>query len=464
MSQIQKRVVWVRGFFREGLWSEQRDSNWLLARAVSLLQFAVMTAEGFVRDQLLLQAGALSYFTVLSLIPIIAIVIAIAASIGIDSSFAEQIVEKIAAGAPEAQERILAQVRSADFKALGSLGAGVVFLTTIFGISNVERSFNAIWGVKESRSWARRFPDYLAVLVLIPLLATSLSLATGLKSEWLVGQLFQFDAFVSLYEVGLRLLPWLVLSMVFTLMFSFLPNTRVRFRSALLGGVVSGGLVLQAQDAYIGYSVGVARADALFGAFAQLPLLFAWIYIFWAILLFGAELSFAHQNLASYRRELQGATTSAAERGSIALRISIHTARAFREAAPAPTAENLADNLCAPIRTVRGVLEDLEAAGILALRGGDGDVEAYQLGQPAERIRVMDVLAAVQGERGPVNADDAAPLVERVLAKLESAGLSNGAEQSLEDLLRDLPGTSENSGLRLAASAPASLDPSGAPG
>jgi DNA-binding IscR family transcriptional regulator len=113
---------------------------------------------------------------------------------------------------------------------------------------------------------------------------------------------------------------------------------------------------------------------------------------------------------------------------------------------------------------VRGVLEDLEAAGILALRGGDGDVEAYQLGQAAERIRVMDVLAAVQGERGPVNADDAAPLVERVLAKLESAGLSNGAEQSLEDLLRDLPGTSENSELRLAASAPASLDPSSAPG
>jgi membrane protein len=464
VSQIQKRVGGVRSFFREGLWSEPLGSHWLLARAVSLLQFAVMTAEGFVRDQLLLQAGALSYFTVLSLIPIIAIVVAIAASIGIDSSFAEQIVEKIAAGAPEAQERILAQVRSADFKALGSLGAGAVFLTTIFGISNVERSFNAIWGVKESRSWARRFPDYLAVLVLIPLLATSLSLATGLKSEWLVGQLFQFEAFVTLYEVGLRLLPWLVLSMVFTLMFSCLPNTRVRFRSAFLGGVVSGGLILQAQNAYIGYSVGVARADALFGAFAQLPLLFAWIYIFWAILLFGAEISFAHQNLASYRRELQGKAISAAERESIALRISIHAACAFGEAADAPTAEDLADQLCAPIRTVRGVLEDLESADILAPRGGKGDAEAFQLGQPAERIRVMDVLVAVQGGREPVSAGDAAALVERVLAKLDSAGLSNGAEQSLEDLLGELQRASANSELRLAASGSASLDPSSTPG
>jgi membrane protein len=436
----------------------------VVARAVSLLQFSVMAAEGFVRDRLLLQAGALSYFTVLSLIPIIAIVIAIAASIGIDSSFAEDIVAKIAAGAPETQERILAQVRSADFKALGSLGAGVVFLTTIFGISNVERSFNAIWGVKKSRSWARRFPDYLAVLVLVPLLATGLSLATGLKSEWLVGQLSQFDAFVTLYEVGLRQLPWLVLSIVFGLMFWFLPNTTVRFRSALLGGVVSGGLVLQAQSAYIGYSVGVARADALFGAFAQLPLLFLWIYIFWAILLFGAELSFAHQNLASYRRELRGRSASSAERESIALRISIHAARAFRDGLPAPTADDLAEKLVAPVRTVRDVLEQLETAGILARRGGKDDSESFQLGQPAERTRVVDVLAAIAGRREPLTADEAAPLVEALLAKFDSAVLSSGAEQSLEDLLGELQRASANSELRLAASGSASLDPSTAPG
>jgi membrane protein len=247
-------------------------------------------------------------------------------------------------------------------------------------------------------------------------------------------------------------------------MFWFLPNTTVHFSSAALGGVVSGGLILQAQDAYIHYSVGVARADALFGAFAQLPLLFLWIYIFWAILLFGAELAFAHQNLASYRRELQGASASPAERESIALRIAVHVARSFRDSAPAPTTEELATALDAPVRAVRGVLDELETAQILSQRGGRAEEEAFQLGQPAERIRVGDVLAAVRGERDSLAGDEGAAVVEGLLAQLDSVGSANGTGQSLAELLADVQAASEDSELQRANSSSASLDPSTAAG
>jgi membrane protein len=427
-------------FLREELWDPafrfqprpDGQSKGLLDRALGLLQFAVMTAEGFVRDQLLLRATALSYFTVLSLIPIIAIVVAIAGAIGIDSAFEEKIVESITAGAPGTQALIIDLIRNAKFNALGGIGAAVLLLTTVMGISNVERAFNSIWGVKKARSWGRRFPDYLAILMVVPLLGVGLSIATGLKSQWLVQQLLEFPLFDQFYDIGLQQLPWLVLSLAFALMFWFLPNTPVRFASAALGGMVAGVLVLWAQGAYVGYSVGVARADVLFGTFAQLPLLFVWIYIFWAIVLFGAEIAFAHQNLASYRSEMRGARAGPAQREAAALRVVIAVAAAFRDAAAPPTADHLSDTLCVPVRTVRDIAELLEPAGILAERTMPSG-EAYSLARPAERIRVVDVLAAMRGERDHDGESD--EVVEAVLTALDTAVTHGPGGRSIAELL-----------------------------
>jgi membrane protein len=437
--KVQAGTQQIRRFLKEGLWSEEPASRWIVARAVSLLQFAIMTAEGFVRDRLLLHASALTYFTVISLIPVFAIVVSIAAAIGIDSDFADALVEKLAAGAPGLQESIVSQIKAADFKALGGIGAALVFVLTVLGLSNVEGAFNSIWGVKKHRKWSRRFPDYLAILVVVPLLATGLSLATGLKSEWLVQRLLDYEVFRLVYEMGLRYLPWLTLTGSFALMFWFLPNTSVRFSSALLGGAVSALLILFAQDLYLGFSIGVARANALFGAFAQLPLLFVWIYVFWAIVLFGAELAFAHQNLASYRQELRGSSAVPAEREAIGLRAALLVARAFDESAPPETADSLAARLGAPIRIVREVLNQLETAGILSRRGDSAAEEGVQLGQPSSRIRVMDVLAALRGKREPVGDDPGAELVERLLGDLEMAAAHEEGSRTLEDLLARIP-------------------------
>jgi membrane protein len=437
--KIQAGVERARRFLKEELWSEEPASRWVVARAVSLLQFASMTAEGFVRDRLLLHASALTYFTLISVIPVFAIVVSIAASIGIESSFADGLVEKLAAGAPGLQENILSQIKSANFKALGGIGAAVVFVLTVLGLSNVEGAFNSIWGVKKHRNWSRRFPDYLAILVVVPLGATGLSLATGLQSEWLVQRLLQYEFFSLVYELGLRQLPWLTLAGSLALMFWFLPNTSVRFSSAALGGAVSALLILFAQDFYLTYSVGVARANALFGAFAQLPLLMAWIYVFWAIVLFGAELAFAHQNLASYRQELRGSSALPAEREAIALRAALLIARAFDESAMPETADSLTARLGAPIRVVREILRKLEEAGILSRRGETAAEEAFQLGQPSARIRVIDVLAALRGQREPVADGPDAVIVDQLLGDLDAAVADTRGAQTLAELLSQLP-------------------------
>jgi membrane protein len=454
----QAVVQRVRSFLDEELWAEEHTSRWV-GRAVGLLQFAMLTAQGFVRDRLLLHASALTYFTVISLIPIFAIVIGIAAAIGVESDFAAGAVAKLAAGAPGAQQFILEQIGSADLRAMGGIGAAIVFVVTVLGISNIEGAFNTIWGVKKPRSLGRRFPDYLAILVVIPLLATGLSVATGLKSPWLLEHLFAYEAFSSVYEIGLKQLPWLTLSGAFALMFWFLPNTTVKFSSAALGGAVSGMLVLMAQNAYLSYSVGMAKANALYGAFAQLPLLFGWIYVFWAIVLFGAELAFAHQNLASYRRELRDSAAAPAEREGIALRIAIQVAQTFRDACPAETTDRLAIELDAPVRVVRDVLAQLEAAGILSRRGGSSDEDGFQLGQPAERIRVIDILAALRGVRDPGAGDGTAGVVGRLLKDLDRATVSGGGARTLAELLAEASDHSENLVLALASAERASLDP-----
>src|SRR4030095_9452693 len=135
----------------------------------------------------------------------------------------------------------------------------------------------------------------------------------------------------------------------------FLPNASVRVVSAAIGGVFAGITVTVAQSLYVHWSIGVARADVLFGSFALLPLLFAWIYVFWAIVLLGAEIAFAHQNFALYRQEVRSAPATPAERDAIARQIAIDVARCFGAGDPAPHADALADELQVPVRTVRAV-------------------------------------------------------------------------------------------------------------
>jgi len=436
-SEFWKRT---QDFLRVGLWSSEPTSGAPGPRLRRALQFAVMTGEGFVRDNLLLRASALSYFSVLSLIPLLAVAISIVGSVGIGGDFADKIVRQIAAGNPDAQARILERIRDVNFAGLGTLGAAALLVTTVLGISTVERDLNAIWGVRQQRTLARRFPDYLAVLVVGPLLlATALSLATTLQSQWLVQKLIEYRIFALVYDLGLQQAPTVMLAVAFSFLYWFLPNTQVRPLAAILGGVVAGLLVVLVQGVYVGMMVGSARYDALFGGLAALPLLFVWIYLFWAVVLFGAEVAFAYENLPRYRREVRGRTVSHAESEAIGLRIAVEVARSFRDGAPVWTADSLAEALDVPVRTVRGVLADLDRAGLVAPRGAVEKEGGYQLGRPAEAIPVTAVVRALRGVREKAAGDPAvSDAVAGVLGELETGAEKGAAGRTLADLLAAL--------------------------
>jgi membrane protein len=424
----------IRDFLSHKLWQIEPERRSRLS-AIRLLQFCFMLVEGFVRDRLLLRASALSYFTVISLVPLLAVVMAIASAVGLGSaSFFDWLLGMIAAGAPGAAEQIRALIERIDFTGFGTLGGAVLFATTILGLGTVESSLNDIWGVPRGRGFARRFADYLAVLVVAPLLGgVALSFGASLQRYWPAAGL---PSLPILSDPGGAWIPVAMLTVAFTFLYWFLPNAGVRVLSAAIGGAFAGVAVTLAQSLYVHFSIGVARADALFGSFALLPLLFAWIYVFWAIVLLGAEIAFAHQNFALYRQEVRGEPASPAQREAIALQIALDVARCFTAAEAAPHAGALADELQVPVRTVRAVAAHLVEAGILSMRVDEGQEATFQLGRPAESITASDVLEAVRGHRKRIASDRATiRTVARLLDEVEGAVQKNAGDRTLADLL-----------------------------
>ncbi|MEZ4218627.1 MAG: YhjD/YihY/BrkB family envelope integrity protein [Myxococcota bacterium] len=428
----------ARRFLFHDLWRVEVEDRSLATLPIRLLQFGYMVVEGFIRDELLLRASALTYIVSLSLIPLLVVVLSLLSALGMTSGLVEAAIDYLAI--PGARETVLPYVQGVDLSGFGTLGAAILFVTTVLALRHGEHAVNEIWGVVAGRSWTRRFTDYLAILIVAPVLLTvALSLGPTLRSDPVVAWLLRFPAFEYAYALGLRYAPVVLLTLAFTFVYWFLPNTQVRVASAALGGVVASALFLIAQALYVDFNVGAATYSAFFGAAATVPLLLVWIYVSASVFLLGAEISFAHQNLATYRREVQGERPAPAEREVLGLCIALEVARAFRDREGYCTADDLADRLGVPVRPVREVMAALEREEILAPCTPDGREPGHQLGRPSEDVRVAEVLAALRGTPRLPNAapavGDTARVVEGVVGDLERAVAPVARETTLATLL-----------------------------
>ncbi|MGI9590652.1 MAG: YhjD/YihY/BrkB family envelope integrity protein [Myxococcota bacterium] len=435
--------LWQRAgvFLREELWTAEFEPRTWAARALALVRFVVMVGEGFVRDQLLLRASALTYFTVLSLVPLLMIVSSIVTALGVTENVVGPVIDQIARISPDVATYLRELLETANVGGLGTIGAVTLFLTTVLGISNIERALNHIWGVKHERPWGRRIPDYMAVLIIAPLvLAVGLSMATTIKSQWIIERMLSFPLFAAAWDLGLKQLPTVVIALGFSFLYWFLPNTSVRAASALLGGFFSGFAVQATLGLYVGFSVGAARANALYGVYASLPLFFVFVYLFWAIVLFGAEIAFAYQNLKLYVREVRGARAGSAEREAVGLRMVLEIARSFRDRTSPWTSDELSDSLRVPARTVRDILMPLHGARIVAALDESEKESGIQLGAPAETMLVTEVLEALRGPRENTRGDaSVVELVERVLNELSEGAEKAAGGRTVADLVAVLP-------------------------
>ena len=397
IASLDAQRLRVQRYLDQELWRKAEGEAAWLRIGRQALQVGVIVSQGVARNHTLLRASALTYFTMLSLIPLLALAIALVEAFGAGDQLVRLVVGQIGAVSPEAGDQILAMVKRVDFRSLGAVGGATLFITTVLALSNVEKALNFIWGVDRARPLVRRFPDYLAVLVVAPLLLTvALSLATSLRSDAVVARVLSQPVLATLYDLGFHHTPTLLFWGAFSFLYWFLPNTTVRPVPALVGGALAALLFTALQGAYVAFQVGAARSNALFGSFAALPILLVWIYFSWAIVLLGAELAFALQNRASFRQAREGEEPEPAEREAIGLAVATQLARAFRTGDGGVTAEELAGTLDVPVRTVRSLLRALESATLVAPRG-DAKLDGYQLGRAAETITAADVLTALRG-------------------------------------------------------------------
>jgi membrane protein len=404
----------------------------------------VLIAEGFVRDELLLRANSLAYLTLLSIVPLLALAVALVDLITDGPAAAARILDLLAV-APDAKRNFLERVEQFNFRALGGVASAFLLAMMVLAVGRVEQALNALWGVTERRPWSRRVPDYLAVIVIAPMtVGVAIPLRAAFESQTLVRKALEYPLLDVLYRSGLRWAPLLLIVSALSFLYWFLPNTRVRARSALLGGVVAGVLFNAAQVSYVALTIGAkTRMDEAFAASAWVVMFLAWVYIAWAIVLLGAEVAYAHQTLSLYRREVRGKAAGTAARETIGLAIALCCARAFQERTPPWHPDALSDALDVPLRTVREVLRSLEQAEIVSQCGGlDGG--CYQMARPAEQVRVSDVLIALRGN-ATVPLKDAAlsEKVNGVIASVEQAGGAVAERRTLRDLLAVAPASAQ---------------------
>jgi membrane protein len=438
-SGLSARLRRLLGRANREIWLEDPREFLLFRGLRATAQLAALTFRGFQSDQLLLRASALTYVTALSVIPVLGVAFAILRLVGGDQTLLDFAINQLTSVAPDARETVHGYVDNLDFSRFGAAGGALIFGTAIFALRHLERTLNDIWGVTSSRSWARRFSDYLAVLVVAPIsTGVAVSLATTFQSEPVVARLLDEPLFSRVYGLGITHLPLAFLFLGFTFLYWFFPNTHVRLRSAALGGVVAAVLFSAARAIYVDFQVGAATYAALFGALSAIPLILVWLYACWAVLLLGAEVAFAFQNLKYARREMRVGEVCPAEREAVALELMVAIARAFKLGDDPPTAERLADLLDEPVRRVRRLLEELEQARLTrsVLPRKDQDI-GFSIAVPLANVSVGQVLRAVRGEVSDATdkGSHRSRTVSDALAQLEGVWADVADHTSLASLI-----------------------------
>lgn len=402
-------------FLKTDVWRLQaqkltpRRSFWITQLRVFLLAI-----RRFVDDKCDLRASALTFYSLLSIVPVVAMAFAMAKGFGFEKILGEQLLAKLE-GHEEVAERLIGFAQSllenTKGGAIAGVGIVVLFWTVIKVLGNIESSFNDIWGVKTPRAMGRKLADYLSVMMICPVLmitASSVTVLVTTRVAVMVEQLAFLGYLADVTILFLKLLPYGVLWLVFTFIYVFMPNTKVAVKSALWGGILAGTTYQLVQLAYISFQIGVTNYGAIYGSFAALPLFLVWLQVSWLIVLFGAEVSFAHQNVTTYEFEEDCLKVSHFFKRMTALMITHLCVKQFLNVEKPLTAAAIAGELEVPIRLVRSVLFDLTEARVLTEVYSDNREDvAYQPGCDIDRLTVASVI-----ERLDQQGIDAVPILE----------------------------------------------------
>lgn len=388
MTLIERMETW---------WNiDERQCRCFQRWALILFKRIYITVEHFINNNLSSYASALTYNTTLAVVPFLAIIFAIARGFGFDSVIESRIRMSLDSFGPEMTEMVLDFVERylQHTKSGVFLGAGILllFYTLVNLTMNIETAFNTMWQVTNTRNIYRRITDYISVFLLLPLLmiiSNGLSVAMLALESWLEQYFFMGQTF----HVVVVMLPFLISSLVFVLLYKLMPNTHVRWTACVGPGIIAGLLFQGLEYFYIHYQIKLSAYNAIYGSFAAIPLLLIFIQFTWYICLIGCQLSYANQMVQEYAFERSVRGMSRRFRDTLSLLLVSYIAKGFAEGNRPLSQRSLAKMAHLPEELVKVLLDELVSVGVLAITHNNSGTEMLYI--PAIDIHQLTVRMVV---------------------------------------------------------------------
>jgi len=333
----------------------------------NIIKTIILAVRRFTTDRITDKAAALTYSTLLSIVPLLAILFAIARGFGFDHMMEEQV--RSGLGSQEvATETILNFVESylKQTKSGIFVGVGLVLLlwTVVNLTANIELTFNNIWQVKKQRTLYRKITDYFSMFLLLPILIV----VSGGLTIFMSTMIKSMEGFVVLAPVmkfSVRMIPYILTWFMFTALYIFMPNTKVKFKHAFISGIIVGTTYQAFQFLYINGQISVTKYNAIYGSFAAIPLFLLWLQISWTICLFGAELTYAGQNIRNFNFEKDAKNISRRYRDFLSILIMSIICKRFEKGETPYSAEEISLEYRIPIRLTNRILALLQEINLV---------------------------------------------------------------------------------------------------
>ncbi|MDO9268277.1 MAG: YihY/virulence factor BrkB family protein [Methylobacter sp.] len=393
----------ISNFFKKDIWLLHEDKLPLFnAKIIKALKILMLSGQGFSRDLCSLRASALTLYTLLSIVPVIALLFGIAKGFGLEKMMKQELIEKI-----PSQETMVLQLinfaqnmlESTKGEVVAGTGIIILFWAIIKVIGNIEESFNYIWKLEQGRSISRKFSDYLSLMLLAPIiLITSGSITVFLKTQltWLINAIQLPGVGDWLVIRALSLVPLVLMAGLFAFTFIFMPNHKINYKAGIIAGIITAIMYDLAQWTYLSLQIGVSTYNAIYGSFAALPLFVAWLQIGWMIVLFGCEIAFFLQNYENYRHSSEFSNLSFSLKKVIALQITHLIVKNFIPTNNPLTAAQIAKELAVPIAIIQSILLKLMASHIIVEFKTQDEYEVYQPAVDVNRLTITYVVNALE--------------------------------------------------------------------
>lgn len=403
-------------FIKHGIWqTDEKDYSgkrtWWLVKQFRIVLF---TARGFGRHDTGVRSAALSFYTVMSLVPILALVFAIFKGFGMEESFNGYLYE-IFPNYTVLVDQIVVFIQNLLERTKSGIMAVSAFFLLIWAViqvfGNVESAFNNIWEVKRSRSFTRRFTGYMAIVILVPIVllaANSLYIGVRNQVELFTGSLVA--------EILFGIASAALIILMFSVIYYVIPNTSVKYINALKAAVIAGIGFMIFQVAYVFIQGNLSAYNAIYGTFAAIPLFLLWLQISWQILFFGGELSFAMQNIRDFEIERQSEDVSYDNRCKIMIATMVIVIRNFLDGKTLSTPEKISEEIGVPVRTVREVAYELETDGLLLFVQNErtDKIDSMAPAKDPHSIRFFDVINDVTGHGSEMPGMRETALMKRI--------------------------------------------------